>query len=114
MVNNRIKGRNAEDSAVCFLEKNGYTVICKNYYTIFGEIDIIAEQESYIIFFEVKYRKSIKNGYPREAVSKKKQDKIKKTALNYIYENNISDKDFSFDVIEILNNDIIHLKNAFY
>ncbi|MDE6182375.1 MAG: YraN family protein, partial [Eubacteriales bacterium] len=82
--------------------------------TIYGEIDIIAEKENIIVFFEVKYRKTIKNGYPREAVSKAKQDKIKKTALIYISENNIINKDFSFDVIEILGNEISHIKNAFF
>lgn len=113
-MKNRQKGNLAEDKAIIYLKENGYNILYKNFYTIYGEIDIIAEKNNFIVFFEVKYRKNLKNGYPREAVSKSKQQKIKKTALIYISNNNIVDKDFSFDVIEILNNEIIHIENAFY
>lgn len=113
-MENRKKGSLAEDKAILFLKNKGYNIIYKNFYTIYGEIDIIGERDNLIIFFEVKYRKTLKNGYPREAVSKKKQEKIKKTALLYISKNNIINRDFSFDIIEIIDNEIIHIENAFY
>lgn len=113
-MGSRKKGNLAEDKAVIYLKEKGYNILYKNFYTIYGEIDIIGEKDDLIVFFEVKYRKNIKKGYPREAVSKAKQDKIKKTALMYISENNIINKDFSFDVIEILENEITHIENAFF
>ncbi len=113
-MQNRNKGNIAEDKAIFFLKNKGYDILYKNFYTIYGEIDIIAKKEETIIFIEVKYRKTLKNGYPKEAVSKAKQNKIKNTALIFIEKNNIIDKDFSFDVIEILDNKINHIQNAFF
>lgn len=113
-MENRKKGSLAEDKAILFLKNKGYHILYKNFYTMYGEIDIIGEKNDLIVFFEVKYRKTLKNGYPREAVSKAKQEKIKKTALLYISANNIINKDFSFDVVEIIDNEIIHIENAFY
>ncbi|MDR3275409.1 MAG: YraN family protein [Endomicrobium sp.] len=49
--------------------------------TPFGEIDIIAKQNNIIIFLEVKYRKSVYSGTPREAVTSKKRQKIIKSAF---------------------------------
>lgn len=113
-MENRKKGSLAEDRAILFLKSKGYNIIYKNFYTIYGEIDIIGEKNNLIVFFEVKYRKTLKNGYPRESVSKTKQEKIKKAALLYISQNNIINKGFSFDVVEIIDNEIIHIENAFY
>lgn len=113
-MENRKKGSIAEDKAILYLKNKNYNILYKNFYTRYGEIDIIAEKNNLITFFEVKYRKTLKNGYPREAVSISKQNKIKKTALIYISNNNILNKDFSFDVIEIVSNEIVHIQNAFY
>lgn len=111
--NNRKKGDIAESIAVDYLKEKKYTIICTNYQKKCGEIDIIAKKGTYIFFIEVKYRKTLKNGYPREAVSLKKQEKIKQTALIYISENDIINTDFSFDVVEIIDKKINYIKNAF-
>lgn len=111
--NNRMIGKAGEDTAVLFLSEKGYNIIKRNYAHRFGEIDIIAKNNEYLVFVEVKYRKNIKNGYPREAVNSKKQEKIRNTALAYISENNISDIAMRFDVIEILGGQIEHIENAF-
>ncbi len=55
-MNNLEKGRTGEASARDHLIKNGYTVICRNFHAEHGEIDIIAENETYIVFVEVKFR----------------------------------------------------------
>lgn len=114
MANNRKIGDMAEKRAIDFLINKGYSIIATNYQKRVGEIDIIAQKDTYILFIEVKYRKNIKKGYPREAVSLKKQENIKNTALYYISENNLNNYDFSFDVIEIIDEHIIHIENAFY
>lgn len=114
MDNNRKKGANAEQKAINFLIQNGYEILATNYQKQIGEIDIIAKKDTYICFIEVKYRKNIQKGYPREAVSLKKQQKIKNTALYYIQENNLTNVDFCFDVIEIIGDNITYIKSAFY
>lgn len=113
MIGNRDKGRIGEEKAVKYLKRRLYKILEINYSKSIGEIDIIVKKGSYIVFVEVKYREDISKGYPREAVTKYKQDKIRKTALYYIAENNIEENDYRFDVIEILGNKIEHIKNAF-
>lgn len=114
MADNFEKGRNGEKLAEGYLRKLGYDILEKNYSIAQGEIDIIAKYEEYYIFVEVKYRKSLENGYPREAVGKVKQRKIKNVALYYISKNELLDNDFRFDVIEVLGNEINHIENAFW
>ncbi len=113
MSDNKKKGYLAEKMANDFLLKKGYNILFTNYQTRYGEIDIIAKKDTYICFIEVKYRRNISKGYPRESVNFKKQEKIKNTAILYIAENNLQNVDFRFDVIEILNNNVTHIKNAF-
>ena len=114
--NNKRKGEHGEQIAKQYLAGKGYSIITANYRCPYGEIDIIAKSESCICFVEVKYRKSLKFGMPREAVTKTKQAKIKETAMHYIFENEITDTDFRFDVIEIIddiNIEITHIQNGF-
>lgn len=55
-MNNR--GKSAEIQAAKFLRKSGYKIIDVNYHSRFGEIDIIACDNEYVVFVEVKMRKS--------------------------------------------------------
>jgi putative endonuclease len=116
MGDNIKRGNYGEQLACDYLEKNNIRIIEKNYRCNFGEIDIIVEDKGYLVFVEVKYRKSLKFGRPREAVGAKKQLHIKKTAIYYMKHKNIVNKDIRFDVVEVLhieNIEIEHIKNAF-
>ena len=61
----RAKGSIAEQKACDFLFDNGYTIIERNFYSRFGEIDIIATKDEVLHFIEVKsgdnYEKAIQN-----------------------------------------------------
>lgn len=93
--------------------KHGYTILERNYYNKYGELDIIAEKNGIIIYTEVKFRNSDKCGDPLEAVDIRKQRKIKKAAA-YHYAIYGEDKACRFDVIGIYGNGTIrHIKNAF-
>lgn len=114
MKNTRSIGRHYENIAVSYLENNGYEILEKNYLKDIGEIDIIARQEEVIVAVEVKYRKNARFGIPANAVDKYKQNKISKTFLLYLVENNLYQKyTCRFDVISITNNEILHIENAF-
>ena len=112
--NNYQKGQAGEKIACEYLSLKGFQIIEQNYRTSFGEIDIIAKDKEYIVFVEVKFRKTLKNGFPREAVGKFKQQNIIKTALSFIEERNLQNVDFRFDVLEILGTNIEHIENAFW
>jgi putative endonuclease len=55
-------GRYAEALAVARLRSCGYGIVAKRYRTAVGEIDLIAERGSTIIFIEVKARQNISDG----------------------------------------------------
>ena len=115
-MNNRKKGNAAEESAAKWIEKNkGYSIIDRNYKRRGGEIDIIALDGEVCAFIEVKYRKDTDCGYPSEAVTVRKQERIIKTAMKYMTEKGIENP--RFDVAEIIERDgkkyIRYTENAF-
>lgn len=110
------KGFQYERIAERYLLKNQYTIIEKNFISKFGEIDIIASKEGRIHFIEVKGRKDISFGYPREAVTISKQKKIISAAKYYFLLIGKDDMPCQFDVIEIImnNREINMIDNAFW
>ncbi len=111
--NKRQVGTEKEKLAGAYLEKNGYEIIEYNFRCRQGEIDIIAKEGEYLVFCEVKYRSSIKNGTPFEAVDYKKQRVISRCALFYIAKHRINDVPCRFDVVSVTDKEIQVLKNAF-
>ena len=59
-MNRSEKGKLGEDVCAWYLEKHGYTVVARNVHSRYGEVDLIAENESYICFVEVKTRKAVR------------------------------------------------------
>ena len=57
-MNTKIKGRTGEDVACAYLKKKKYEIIERNFTTNVGEIDIIAAYDGYVVFVEVKARRS--------------------------------------------------------
>lgn len=94
-------GDYGEDKASEYLFNKGYRIITKNFRTKSGEIDIVAIQRNILVFIEVKTRKNDSFCSAREAVTLSKQSKIKKTAKEFIVQNNIPYKEIRFDVIEV-------------
>ena len=99
-----LKGKVGEYNAVVLLKSRGYKIIRTNFYSKFGEIDIIAEKNGHIYFCEVKTRWSIKYGLPEESVSKFKLNKIRKTIDFYMFSNRISNTKLHILVISQLLN----------
>jgi putative endonuclease len=118
MLNRRQKaGEKGEAIAVRQLKKNGYKILETNYLTKLGEVDIIAKDKGTIVFVEVKARRSVHFGSPKEAVSIRKQKKISMVALYYLKTTNQMTMKARFDVVAVnLNRDhprVEIIKNAF-
>ncbi len=107
-------GGAGENRAVKFLKQKGFKILKKNYKTPLGEIDIIAQDNKTIVFIEVKTRTSEAFGLPCEAVDKRKQEKYNKTATYYLQREKKMDAECRFDVVEIENDKINHILNAFW
>ena len=67
-----------EKIALALLRSNGYRVLEKNFYTKFGEIDIVAQDKETLVFVEVKTRHSRAFGLPEESVNKRKLRHLEK------------------------------------
>lgn len=113
MNSNHEVGQRYEHLAVQYLKGLGYQILEQNYRCRQGEVDIIAADGDCIVFCEVKYRKNQKHGYPEEAVTPAKQQKISRTALYYLYQNQLTDCMCRFDVIGIMGEEIRHYRDAF-
>lgn len=108
-----------EQAAAELLLNKGYEIVDRNFRSRYGEIDIIAVLAQYIVFVEVKTRKAQSMASGMEAVDRKKQRKIVKTAMQYLSEHqtNLQPR---FDVISVVTKNngsaigpLIHLENAF-
>lgn len=95
-------GNAGENLATEYLEKQGYTILERNFYCKQGEIDIIAKDKNEIVFIEVKSRSNIVFGIPSEAVTKQKIKHLFKTARYFLYKNKMVNEYIRFDVVEIL------------
>lgn len=111
--NKRAVGTLYEKQACEYLKNKGYKILICNYRCKCGEIDIIAEDGAYLVFCEVKYRKTGKKGNPLEAVTLSKQRTISKCAMMYMLSHGLTEVPCRFDVVGILGDEITLLKNAF-
>jgi len=102
----RKKGNIAEDMAVDFLHDNGFKILERNYYSRFGEIDIIAFKDDTIHFIEVKSGK----GEPIFNITPSKLSKIIKTSEFYLVKTK-SDKNFCYDAVIVKENRVELIEN---
>ncbi len=93
-------GKQKEQQAKKWLQKQGLKILSENYRCKGGEIDLIALRESTLIFFEVKFRKSTDYGHPAEMVNSKKQQHIIGCAQQYLIKHpQYQDLAMQFDVL---------------
>jgi putative endonuclease len=94
-------GKLGEDLAVAYLQKAGYRILAQNYRCLYGEVDIIALDGDFIVFIEVKSRKSERFGQPQEAVGLEKQKKLSMIALHYLQQKRLENRNARFDVVAV-------------
>lgn len=113
-MDTKILGNAGENKATKFLKKCGYKIIERNYKNKIGEIDIIAfdKKEDYLVFVEVKTKTGDFFGLPREMVGGFKQHKIEQVATAYIMGKGLTSSKIRFDVVEVLDKKVTHIKNA--
>ena len=120
MKSSKLSGAWGEALAAEYLRKKRYKVVASGYHCRFGEIDLIVENKKYLVFVEVKLRKSGSFAEAMEYVDRRKQDRIRITASMYLSQNPTGLQP-RFDVIEIYapegtatkNPEIRHMEDAF-
>lgn len=114
MGNNRATGTVYEQLAQEYLRQRGYEILVCNYRCRFGEIDLIARENGYFVFVEVKYRKTPVAGMPVEAVNYYKQKNICKVAKYYMLKHGLTEQTpVRFDIVAVLGTEISVIQNAF-
>ena len=115
-MNNKKLGNLGEFLAVCYLTLKGYKIIKRNFLVKGGELDIIAEKKGEIIIAEVKTRKDLSYGEPRDAVGYYKKKNIIYATKCYLKRANKENMRVRFDVVEIITSTfkINHLKDVFF
>ncbi|MGD8428139.1 MAG: YraN family protein [Balneolaceae bacterium] len=112
-------GNEGEELAAAYLESKGYTILERNYHFEHAEVDIVAyDDETCIVFAEVKKRSSNRYGEPEEYVDEQKKKNIYKAAEAWIYERKMDGSPVRFDVVSIIQKgneapQIKHFENAF-
>ena len=120
MGRNNLVGAWGEVLAAQYLQKKRFKIIATNFRTRFGEIDLIAANRRYLVFVEVKLRKSDAFAKAFEYVDIHKQNRLRTTAEIYLSQNPTALQP-RFDVIEIyapqgtqtLDAQIHHMEDAF-
>lgn len=120
MARNKLTGAWGEALAAEYLRKKRYAVVAAGYHCRYGEIDLIVQDRKYLVFVEVKLRKSADFAEAMEYVDLRKQDRIRMTASMYLSQNPTKLQP-RFDVIEIYapegtataRPEIHHLEDAF-
>jgi putative endonuclease len=110
-------GQKGEDLAVDLLKKAGFKILFRNWKWGKNEIDIIAENQDFIVFAEVKTRSDDFQMDPVTAINRQKQRSIIFAATGYLKKFKI-DKEGRFDVITVVQSadsyKIDHIEGAFY
>ena len=105
-----------EQIAAEYLQAAGYEIVCRNYHTRFGEIDIVAKDSRFLVFAEVKTREAGALTDPLESVTPAKRGKLVRTAMLYL-QRFPTELQPRFDVIGILlkgpEHTVRHIENAF-
>lgn len=110
-------GKEGEQEALRYLEKQGYRIRHHNWRSGRKELDIVAEDQNELVIIEVKTRRNNQFGNPEGSINEKKIRRIVASADAYVRKFAI-DIHVRFDIISLTGEktpwEIEHIKDAFY
>ena len=113
-------GERGEKFAARYLRRHGYKILVRRFKSRAGEIDLVCRHKDWLVFVEVKTRKSDNYGAPSEAVTREKQKHMSKVALEYLRLLDNPQIHWRFDIVEVIMqedarkpDDIRLIQNAF-
>jgi putative endonuclease len=95
-------GERGEKFAARYLRRHGYKILVQRFQSRAGEIDIVCRHKDWLVFVEVKTRKSDQYGAPSEAVTPEKQRHMSKVALEYLRLLDNPRIHWRFDIVEVI------------
>jgi putative endonuclease len=95
-------GRAGEEAAAAHLEQLGYRLVIRNWRCPAGEIDLIAEDGSTLVFIEVRSRTNpTRYGSAVEAITPRKCRQVRELAAFYLKQRNSPSISLRFDVVAV-------------
>ncbi|MED4599557.1 YraN family protein [Paenibacillus validus] len=120
LANRKQRGAKSEAEAAAYLNREGWTIVARNWRCRTGELDIVAEEKGTLVIVEVRSRNLNETyGTPSESVNGRKQRQIRETAEVYLHRYRVYDRQVRFDVVAIRmdrEDNVIqleHIRNAF-
>jgi putative endonuclease len=100
----KARGRRGEDLAHRYLQRQGFTIVARNYRLASGsaEADVIGWQGGELVFVEVKTRRSAEFGPPDRAVGEEKRRHIRRAAREYARKTNTPMDRVRFDLVNVI------------
>jgi putative endonuclease len=111
-------GNEGEELACAYLESKGWRILERNYFFEHAEVDIVAYDDTAIVFVEVKLRSNTKFGQPFEHVTDDKVENIFKASEAWMYERKMDGSPMRFDIVGIVQEkneapEFNHIEDAF-
>jgi putative endonuclease len=107
-------GASGEDAAARWYERAGYDVIGRNWRCPEGELDLVLRRGRLVVFCEVKTRSSDRFGSPAEAVTYRKQARLRRLAARWLASRAATSHwAVRFDVAAVRGNAVEVIEDAF-
>jgi putative endonuclease len=112
-------GRAAEVEAAALLQRNGWTILGRNWRSGRQEIDLIARKGAVVAFVEVKARASDRYGHPLQAIDWRKRRSLARAARAWIRSHAGQELDYRFDAVHVIGDHkgvytIRHIEDAWW
>jgi putative endonuclease len=113
-------GGRGEELAARYLQRLGYRLLARNYRTVLGELDLIAQDGPEVVFVEVKTRMGADQSHPEESVNPAKVERLARLAESYLAAKRREETLWRIDVVAVVvdrNGELRrldHLRNAVY
>lgn len=93
--------------------RRGYKLLAWRYRAGKGEIDLIARDQSTIVFIEVKARRTAARGAGIDAVTADKRRRMRSAANVYLKRKGLLDAACRFDIVEFTKDGVFYMESAF-
>ena len=120
MSTTKALGDRGEAVTAQYLRERGYALLASQWRCRYGELDLVArDRDGTICFVEVKLRGGDLAGLPREAVDRRKRERLRSAAESYLSQHDLTDAPARFDVAEVYTDErhqplrLEYLENAF-
>ena len=106
-------GRWGEDRAAAWYAQRGWEILDRNWRCANGEIDLVLRRDGTLVFCEVKTRSGTAYGTASEAVDRRKQQRLRRLAVQWLRQHHDPAPELRFDVACVQNGRVEVLEGAF-